>query len=140
MMYESDEDRLHEARVLNRLEHVFGQMFGQAEFGSFYDAESPDYLVEVKCRTNPVGRYPFLNIDRAKIDRLLRRADNLGKEALLVVEWSDDTRWINLSRMRHPRPARPFGLSQMRRRDRDGERPDVVYMINIDLFESVNRP
>ena len=65
-----------------------------------YDAFREGRLVgqvEVKCRTNPMSKYPTYAISADKVDALLA----LGRPVAIVVQWSDVLGWCRLKDETH---------------------------------------
>ena len=89
-IYETKSDRSAASRVLDFMSSVLDF----SEVREMEPLHTADFLVrkgafeayvEVKCRRNASRTYPTYMLSKSKYDALLE----LGKPAMLVVEWSD---------------------------------------------------
>jgi hypothetical protein len=128
-LYETPEDRRAQEAVLKvycGLARTYEQMPETCVYdGKIFDATVLVELAEVKCRKNPVGQYPTLTIDVAKVDVIVDLAQRLRVVPVLLVSWTDALRRIVL---------RAGWDTDNQTRQREGEQPDLVYHIPVGEF------
>jgi len=139
-LYETEEDRARERAVLQVYQHKrMIPLLRVMKPTEGYDGEVywPDgriyQLIEVKTRNIPADKYEHYIIDKIKVDNGIERAAQVGADFILLVQWeANDVRYLNLSSRRRIR--RKDMISVVRRRDREGEKADDVYLLPIKDF------
>ena len=89
----------------------------------------PMAWVELRCRTNDMLEYPTYMISLAKVQGAKRLEEDTGLPAFLVVEWTDQVRFVNLAQVDW---SLGFGgMHDMR----DWQDQEPVCFIPIELFQ-----
>ena len=57
-------------------------------------------IVEVKCRTNPMRKYPTYMVSATKATTIRDEAVSRRIAGVLLVRWSDAVGWVRLDRLR----------------------------------------
>lgn len=95
--YQSEEDTANEegvAELIEKMTNLTKQKLSASEFCVdyvFHRKLVPVYLVEVKCRKNPVGAYPDLMISANKIRKGQQLSEYMKIPFFLAIRWTDRT-------------------------------------------------
>jgi hypothetical protein len=102
-VYETAKDRGKEFDVLITAAAAWGSEFAgtkalsPCDYVMLKDGEVKA-LVEIKCRNNPMSKYPDYMISHEKVGKIQAAAQVMGCKPLLIVRFSDCIGWVDLSK------------------------------------------
>ena len=102
-VYESPKDRGKEFDVLIAAAAAWGSEFAgtrtlsPCDYVMMKDGEVKA-LVEIKCRSNKLGKYPDYMISHEKVGKIQAAAQVMGCKPLLIVQFTDHLGWVDLSK------------------------------------------